>query len=248
MEHFDERPYVQKIEDEPNYPEQIEVWLVDGTWVRKYLQREFSNFAHHYSKPKGIGGDAFKCIPEHEFWIDAGVDPSEIPFFIDHLRTEHYLMRRGMSYELAEKEGIKVEERERHRGSGKELKAEGVNPELRMIQDHGQGFFLVQIFVVDGKMVRDKIDPRFCSGGHSEVYGYIPENHIWIDNGSMLREWPFYIIHELHEFLDMKNGMIYPEAHKIASRVEWKCRWDRKELDRVWGELGLLPTKIGRKL
>jgi hypothetical protein len=256
MGHFDEKPYVTLLEEESNYPEEIEVWLVDGTWVRKYLQREFSNFAHHYSKPKGIGGDAFKCIPEHEFWIDAGVDPAEIPFFIDHLRVEHYLMRRGMSYELAEKEGTKVEERERHRGSGKELKAYGVNPEIRQIQEVRLTSSLpksikddpvpirpVQIFLVDGKLVRDKIDPRFCAGGHSEVYGYIPENHIWIDNGSMLREWPFYIIHELHEFRDMLDGMKYPEAHKIASRIEWKCRWDPNQKKIVWQELGLKQNK-----
>jgi hypothetical protein len=247
---FDIRPYIQKIEEIPNYPEQISVYLVDGTWVRKYLQREFSNFAHHYSKPKGIGGDAFKCIPEHEFWIDNGADPAEIPFFIDHLRVEHYLMRRGMSYELAEKEGTKVEERERHRNlppfathSPKKMKAEGVNPELREIQEAlitaKKMPANVQIFLVEGKLVRDKIDPRFCAGGHSEVYGYIPENHIWIDNGSMLREWPFYIIHELHEFRDMVGGMRYPEAHKIASRIEWKSRWDPNFKKNVWQELGL---------
>jgi hypothetical protein len=250
MSHYDERPYVTLLEDESNYPEEIEVWLVDGTWVRKHLQREFSNFAHHYSKPKGIGGDAFKCIPEHEFWLDAGVDPAEIPFFIDHLRVEHYLMRRGMSYELAEKEGTKVEERERGKYKFAFPSGLEVNPELRQIQEVGAGtspiqhraykiLGPVQVFLVDGKMVRDKIDPRFCAGGHSEVYGYIPENHIWIDNASMLREWPFYIIHELHEFRDMQGGMKYPEAHKIASRVEWKCRWDRNELYKVQKELGL---------
>jgi hypothetical protein len=233
--HFDEHPYVKLLEEIGP----ISVWLIDGVWARKYLQKEFTNFAHHYSKPKGIGGDAFKCIPEDEFWIDQGANPEEIPFFIDHLLVEHYLMsKRGMSYEKAEKEGIKVEERERHRGKIGERRPLEVNPDLRLLQTVGD----IQIHLVDGKTVRDKIDPRFCAGGHSKIYGYIPDHppEIWLDNTSVQADWPFYIIHELHELRDMQMGKEYQEAHKIASRIEWRCRHDPEELLRQQKQLGLI--------
>ncbi len=235
--HFDERPYIQLIETLQRPPQDIRVWLVDGTWVRKYIQKEFNNFAHHYTKPQGVGGDAVTQIPEHEFWIDQGANPAEIPFFVDHLAFEHYLMsQKGWSYQKAEREGIKIEERERNRQGFKGERSFKVNPELTILHSLPD----CTIYLTDGKIVRDKLDPRFCSGGHSEVYGYVPENHVWIDNTSVPREWVYYTIHELHEFRDMKLGKEYLAAHKIASRIEWRCRWDNAEVLRQQKQMGLI--------
>lgn len=232
MKHFDERPYISMIDEIEN----LTVWLVDGLWVRKYIQKEFTNFAHHETAPRGIGGDAFKEIPENEFWIDLAVNPEEIPYFIDHLLVEHFLMtERGFNYQRAEQEGIKVEERERHRGRFKERKVT-INPEIQLLQKVGD----VEIWLIDGKVVRDKLDPRFVAGGHSEVYDYIPDHHIWIDNASVRADWPFYTVHELHEFKNMQTGKDYLEAHKIASRIEYKTRHDPQELLRQQKQLGIL--------
>lgn len=234
--HFDERPYVQMIDEVEHIPENITAWLVDGLWVRKYIQREFTNFAHHDTKPRGIGGDAFEQIPEHEFWFDQAVKPEEVPYFLDHLLVEHFLMtERGYNYQKAEQEGIKVEERERHRTRFKGERKFDINPELSLIQKAGN----LEIYLVNGKVVRDKIDPRFVAGGHSDVYGYIPDHHVWIDDASLLGDRPFYILHEVHEFRDMEIGKDYLDAHKTASRIEWKCRHNPQELLRQQKQLGL---------
>ena len=102
----------------------------------------------------------------------------------------------------------------------------------------------LHIYLADGRIIRDKIDPRFCSGGHSEVYPYVPDHHVWIDNTSLHRECNYYMLHEVHEFRDMENGMKYPEAHRIASRIEWHCRWNPFATLAVMKSLGLEPLRV----
>ena len=39
----------------------IQVWVVDGEYIRTYVDEEFTNFGQHYR---------FPYIPENEFWLD----------------------------------------------------------------------------------------------------------------------------------------------------------------------------------
>jgi hypothetical protein len=50
-------PYVRKYSSRDN----IQIWLVDGEYVRKNIDEEFTNFGQHYR---------FSYIPMDEFWID----------------------------------------------------------------------------------------------------------------------------------------------------------------------------------
>jgi len=57
-------PYLEKIGQRGD----ITVWSVDGIYVRRNLDEEFTNFGQHYR---------FECIPENEFWIDIEASPDE---------------------------------------------------------------------------------------------------------------------------------------------------------------------------
>lgn len=227
MSHFDERPYIRELENwDP-----ISVWEVDGAWVRKNQQKEFTNFAQwRHPLFKGI-------IPANEFWIDQGSSPEEHKFFIEHMLHENYLQSRGLAFKKAEREATRVEERERHRVPGTVVRSlSKFAPERQLIQKVGE----VEIFAVDGKMVRDNIDPRFCHGGHDWVYSYVPDKHIWIDDTVVQGEWPYLMVHELMERNKMELGEEYGKAHPACSKIEWKCRHDHQELLRQEKELGLL--------
>jgi len=236
MNHFDEKPYIEKIETIGPF----EVWLVDPTWICRFIEREFTNFAQPLN-PRFKGK-----IPPREFWIAQGVDPMEIDLFIDHMMVEYELMKRGWSYKTAEAEAIRIEQRERARGSGPFFEAKkqlDLKAERKLIEAAGE----LKIFLVDGKLVR-VTDPRFCSGGHSRVYpAYVPDHHVWIDDTSPQREWNYFILHEVNEFFEMED-LPYPTAHKHSSRLEYGCRWNSLKLITEMAKLGLTPLRHRKKL
>jgi hypothetical protein len=228
--HFDEKPWIRRIEEIGP----LSFWEVDGGWIRKYLDKNFTNWA--------IGLDPrFKAvIPSDEAWVDKGYNPSELPYFIENMLTFWLALKQGYSRQRAEKRAIQVEQRERHRAGEKITKRELLEgkPELKLLHTVPNG----EVWLVDGEMVRRPPggDQRFCNGGHSEVYSYVPDNHIWIDNTLVPKEWPFNIVHEVDEFNNMKMGESYSTAHPKALRKEWKCRHDAEELLRQQKELGLI--------
>lgn len=84
-----------------------------------------------------------------------------------------------------------------------------------------------QIFDVDGKYIRDNIDTDYTIGGHGYVYpNYIPENVIFIEKSSEDKTDTIAdLYHEICEHYQMKyHGLIYEEAHDIATRGERKIR------------------------
>ncbi len=75
-------PYLQKLDDRGD----LEVWLVDGVYIRGHMDEEFTNFGQHYR---------YKYIPLNQLWIDQATRSDEQSFFIDHLLMEHHLMAKG---------------------------------------------------------------------------------------------------------------------------------------------------------
>ena len=72
----------------------LTAWLVDGSWVRKNIDEEFSNFGHHYT---------YDEIPKGELWLDSETDPDERRFYLSHMRREYRLRERGIDEETARK-------------------------------------------------------------------------------------------------------------------------------------------------
>jgi len=222
-------PYLEKIGERGD----ITIWLVDGFYVRKNLDEEFTNFGQHYR---------FECIPENEFWIDREASPNEQPFYIDHLLLEHRLMKKGVSYVKALEFADRKERAERKKAEGilpAQSKGE-VNPTIVHLQIINKTDDAT-IWLVDGRLVRDLFDIDFTEGGHDWVYKFVPKGEVWIDNDVEPEERSYILLHELHERNLMKKGLSYNDAHADSSQLEYHVRHHLNELSEA------LQKEMGEK-
>ena len=49
--------YIEKVDERGN----LQVWIVDGAYIRSHIDEEFTNFGQHYR---------YQYIPINELWID----------------------------------------------------------------------------------------------------------------------------------------------------------------------------------
>jgi hypothetical protein len=214
------KPYFKKLDEIGP----ITVWIVDGQYVRKYLDEEFTNFGQHYR---------FPFIPKREFWIDREFGPGEQQFFIDHLLVEHRFMAAGMTYDRALEKADAVEKRERHKT---ELIEElHVQKKMDVIKNIHKKLLKkysreVKVWIVRGELVRGLFFIDFTEGGHDKVYHFVPEKEVWLDDDLGPRERRYVLLHELHERSLMSLGWTYSRAHREASKIEFHCRAHPDEL------------------
>jgi hypothetical protein len=214
-------PYLEKVDERGN----LLVWVVDGSYIRGHIDKEFTNFGQHYR---------FPFIPKDQLWIDQEAKNDERRFFIDHLLVEHRLMARGVPYNKALTEADKVERRERLRAGdilrlthhGQQL-PDGKEVHERLWKKLENG---VSVWIVNGRLVRSAFDIDFTEGGHDYVYEFVPENEIWIDDDIEEKERGYVLLHELHERNRMAGGWPYNKAHAESSRLEYRCRHHPEEL------------------
>jgi hypothetical protein len=210
----------------------LDVWLVDGSYVRKNIDEEFSNFGHHWS---------FREIPENHIWLDHESDPDELKFFIRHAVLERRLMKRGKDYDAARRVANREERKMRAAAGdlrkvtdGKSLpKAERVHERLWKKLPNG-----VEVWFVKGRLVRSAFDVEFTEGGHEHVYEYVPRGEVWIDDDIHDDELGFVLFHELHERNVMAKGVDYDTAHEEASRLERYYREHPAELHQALADEG----------
>ncbi len=214
-------PYLEKLDKRGN----LQVWVVDGSYIRGHINEEFTNFGQHYS---------FPFIPENELWIDQETKNDERRFFIDHLLVEHRLMAKGVPYNKALTDADKVERRERRRaGDVRRLTHHGQQlPEGREVHERLWKKLAnsVSVWIVNGRLVRSAFDIDFTEGGHDYVYEFVPGNEVWIDDAIEEKERGYVLLHELHERNRMAEGLPYSEAHSESSRLEFRCRHHPDEL------------------
>jgi hypothetical protein len=212
----------------------LTVWIVDGQYIRKNINEEFTNFGQHYR---------FRFIPLHEFWIDQEHGLGELQFFIDHLLVEHRLMTGGMTYDQALEKADAVEKRERRKTELvreiSRLPRAGIveNIHKRLLKKYSGA---VKVWVVKGELVRSLYFIDFTEGGHDQVYHFVPKNEVWLDDDLGPGERRFVLLHELHERHLMTLGWPYVKAHRSASRIEYHCRAHPEELE---ADLGLEAEK-----
>ena len=215
------KPYLKKLDQIGA----LAVWIVDGQFVRKNIDEEFTNFGQHYR---------FRFIPLHEFWIDAEHGLGEQRFFIDHLLVEHRLMAGGMTYDRALEKADAVERRERHKTELireiSRLPRKGIveNIHKRLLKTYSG---TVKVWLVKGELVRSLYFIDFTEGGHDQVYHFVPKNEVWLDDDLGPGERKFVLLHELHERHVMTLGWPYFKAHRSASRIEYHCRAHPEELE-----------------
>ena len=97
---------------------------------------------------------------------------------------------------------------------------------LRSAQD-------IKIWLVNGTYIRNNCFIDYTMGGHDQVYDFIPDNEIWIDNDLKECEIDYVIIHELRERFYMLQGMTYDKAHDKASVLEVACRKNKVDVEKI---------------
>jgi hypothetical protein len=214
-------PYIKKY----SLKNGIQIWLVDGEYVRKSIDEEFTNFGQHYR---------FPYIPIDEFWIDKEAQDTEYPFFVDHLFVEFDLMKGGMSYDdaIAKADEAELVHRRMSKDDKKVLKNSNGLPDLAAVHlnlwkklENG-----ISVWIVDGRLVRSLFDRDFTEGGHYHVYEFVPKDEVWIDDAIQENERRFVLLHELHEYNQMAKGVPYSKAHAESSKLELKYRMHQDEL------------------
>lgn len=211
-----EKPYLKKLEEINGFT----VWEVDGMYIRNNMDREFTNFGQHYR---------FRFIPKYEFWIDKEYTTDEEKFYITHLLKEWHLMDDGVDYDTAIGEADKTELKERAKSkqmqkAKEELKEYHKPPKEIYIRKLDEFSKNLNVWVVNGELVRDLYFIDFTEGGHHYVYKWVPKNEVWIDGDLSPKEMPYVILHELHERHLMSQGWTYNKAHNSSSIIEYKCR------------------------
>ncbi|MCR4327685.1 MAG: hypothetical protein NUV46_03840 [Nanoarchaeota archaeon] len=184
----------------------LKVWIVDGSYVRKNIDEEFTTCGEHY---------VFKKIPKNELWLDNGIDKDDEKYFIDYVLIEHNLMAKGYSYDTTWREGNRVQKREREKDKEfKKIKKLQSKESYKIIDKIHKKLLKkysnnLQVWVVNGKIVRDLFFIDFVDGGHDKVYSFVPQNEIWLDNGISKKEIKFVLLHEAHERYLMSKGFNY---------------------------------------
>jgi hypothetical protein len=220
MEQKIKPPYLKKV----GHRGKIDIWIVDGTYVRTHIDEEFTNYGQHYN---------FTYIPKNEFWLDKEAANDEQQFFIAHLLVEHRLMEKGIKYDDALEAADRAEMAERKKaGDVHKLTEEGNLPDPKKVHIRlwKQLEDSVSVWIVDGRLVRSVFDDDFTEGGHDYVYEFVPQNEVWIDNDLEEVERPYVLLHELHERNLMAKGWTYNKAHEDASKIQYHCRHNPNEL------------------
>jgi hypothetical protein len=214
-------PYVRKLDQIG----EVSVWIVNGPYIRKTIDEEFTNFGQHFR---------FRFIPRKELWIDQEHGPGEQQFFIDHLLVEHRLMAGGMDYDKALVKADAVERNERRRS---QQVADVLSLDREHIVEDIHKTLLkkysgtVKVWVVKGELVRSVYFIDFTEGGHDKVYRFVPRNEVWLDDDLASAERKFVLLHELHERYLMNLGWPYSRAHRSASKIEYHCRAYPEDLE-----------------
>jgi hypothetical protein len=220
-----------------------DVWIVDGNQVRLKI---FSSFLY------GGNEQRYPFNPKGEIWIDNAISCEEYYLTLAHELNERHLMAKfGWKYITAHDSSLSLEQTIRHSNEeicrAHETSLKKVSPtdfsnikEIRGIQDsiHIQNIYRVpmgkrdgiDIWIVDGYMVRKNIYPDFGFSGNDLSYHFIPENEIWIDGQVTCEETEYSISTELKERELMKAGKSYDDAYSDAIDITQKKREDMVKL------------------
>ena len=101
-----------------------------------------------------------------------------------------------------------------------------VSPEIleRVCKQPLGGLAGYTVWLVDGPAVRDLIDVDFVLGGNSQIYGYIPDKEIWLEDKEDVGDLASTLVHERIEAELMSRDFDYDHAHDMASGVENQTR------------------------
>ena len=211
------------------------VWVVDGRYIRENLDKDFNNFGQHYR---------FKFIPKKELWIDKehSGGEGEKRFYINSMLTMDRFLSAGISHKKASEIVNVLEKEERAKSAyfkkcfkpnyiSKSKSNQIKKIHKRLLKKYSMK--TLNVWIIDGELVRGLYFIDFTQGGHDKVYNFIPENEIWIDDDVSQNEMKFVLLHEIHERNLMKKGMKYDPAHQSSNAIEFYARRHRRKIDNL---------------
>lgn len=78
----------------------------------------------------------------------------------------------------------------------------------------------INIWIVNGSLIRSSLDPEFSNFGQHYHYPYIPVFEFWLDQEAVHDEYRFFIDNLLVEWRLMRNGMSYFDASTLGDGKE----------------------------
>jgi hypothetical protein len=202
-----------------------DIYSIDPSAIRNTAQpdEEFTNFAIHDDFPD--------LIPEGQLWLGEKNLDKEGVFFIANALAQFKQRKKGSSDDRAYTAGLNVERMLREKLTG--LKFRDGKPHRRVPQEiYIEPYitlpdpqFPIDVWLVDGNLVRCLYKTDYAEGGHGYVYRWVPRQQIWVEKDIDRWELPFIVSHEYIELRLMRDeGIEYDQAHEICSKVEFKLR------------------------
>lgn len=201
------------------------VYSVNGFTVRDVAKpdEEFGCFAMSKEFPT--------LIPRDEIWISEKLAQKEGVFFIVNALTRLRRQADGLTEDHAYDEALQVERMLREKLNGVEFRYG--KPHKRVPDEIYLSHYAtipdpeepVEVWLVDGNLVRSYYKTDYTEGGHGYVYPWVPRPEIWIEDGVDHREIPYIVCHEYLERRLMRDaGLGYDHAHDVCSSVEFNLR------------------------
>jgi len=236
-----------------------DIWIVDGARVRRDIFDEFL---------QGGNDQRYRFVPRNEIWIDGSTSVEEYTYALMHeLHERNQMLTKGMTYDRAHREALMLELGARRKNlidsNAHELKLPHMPPMdsegNQEIEDIGDKVPLrdiyrarlperrgLQVWVVDGAIVRRDLFPDFGFAGNDLYYQFIPRREIWIDDQVNCAEMDYQIIHQLRERASMARGADAQTAYGIGSALQIAAR--RRDAQMVVRkEERLAPVTLGTR-
>ncbi|MCX6742616.1 MAG: hypothetical protein NT116_00075 [Candidatus Parcubacteria bacterium] len=177
----------------------MKIKIVDGFKIRNTFDVDFSMLADYINTP---------YVKPGEIWLDKIFLSEKKKILSEYIKDRRLIKKYG--YEKAKKMMRAT--------SQKDFNTQKIK--IKLIKKQGK----LKIYLVNGRKIREALDPNFQFGGHHLVYDYMPTNEVWIDNTVSPKERKYVLVHELYEYDLMKKGKSYNNAHDYANAAEKEAR------------------------
>lgn len=208
------------------------IYTVNASAIRDSSQAndQFNHLATHMEFPK--------LVPNNEIWISQDISQHERQFLIHNGLNQYKAKKLGKRNWYAY--ALKKEKREREVVDHIKFKSDPAQkPPEKIYYKYYCGIPNenddIEVWLVNGEIVRDLFKSDFIEGGNAEIYGkWLPKGEIWIERNLSQSEINITILHEYVERTLMKYKKLpYDKAHTIASKVEWHHRKKKWNIDDV---------------
>jgi hypothetical protein len=235
-----------------------DIWIVDGNQVRLKI---FSSFLY------GGNEQRYPFNPKGEIWIDNAISCEEYFLTLAHELNERHLMAKfGWTYLAAHDSSLSLEQTIRHTNE-EVCKAHEASLKKVAVTDYSnikeipgipdsiqlQNIYRipvgqregVNIWIVDGYLVRKNIYPDFGFSGNDLSYHFIASKEIWIDGQVSCEETEYSIADEINERRFLEKGESYDDAYSDAIDITLKNRRAMDKLARSHFKLAI-PDSLTR--